>query len=62
MKIKENLDVCTSEFWYDLAYGGYLKPEEICENEEDAQRVNDAIEVLLEFENSCDEQIEGFVQ
>jgi len=62
MKIKENCQASTAEFWYDLTDGGYLDPDEILENPEDAKRVKEAIAVIKEFENSCDEQIDGFVQ
>ena len=61
MKIKEGLEVCSSDPWYDLEEG-YLKPEEICQNEEDVKRVKEAIEILIDFFDSCDEQIEGFLQ
>ena len=62
MIIKKGLEVSTSDFWYDLTDGGYLKPNDICENSEDAKKVLDAIAVIKDFEKSCDEQIEGFVQ
>ena len=62
MKIKDNCEVSTDEFWYDLTDGGYLNPDEILENPEDAKRVKDAIAVIKEFENSCEEQIDGFLQ
>lgn len=61
MKIKDNCEASSSEFWYDIT-NGYLTPSEILEHEEDIERVNKAIEVLAEFERSCDEQIEGFIQ
>ena len=60
MKIKDGCEVSTSDFWYDLTLGGYLKPEEMLENPEDAERVNEAIAVILDFYDSCEEQIEGF--
>jgi len=60
MKIKEGLEVNTDDFYYDLTDGGYLDPYEICENEDDAQRVIDALEIIEEFRKSCEEQIEGF--
>jgi len=60
MKIKENLDITTDDFYYDLLLGGYLEPENICENKEDAERIIKAIEVIKEFEESCEEQIEDF--
>lgn len=62
MKIKENLqEVQTSDFWYDLSTGGYLDPEKLCENEEDAKKVREAILVVEEYENSLEEQIEDFL-
>ena len=62
MKVKKGLEISTSEFWYDLTDGGYLKPEEICENEEDAKKVIEAIKTIEDFRDSCEEQIEGFIQ
>jgi hypothetical protein len=62
MKIKENCDITTSDFWYDLTDGGYLKPEEILENEEDVEKVKNAIDVLMDFQSSCEDQIEDFWQ
>jgi len=61
MKIKKGLEVSTTGFWYDLKET-YLKPEEICESIVDAQKVKEAIEVISDFEQSCEEQIEGFIQ
>jgi len=62
MKIKENLqEVQTADFWYDLSKGGYLDPEKLCENEDDAKKVREAIKVVEEFESSCEEQIEDFL-
>jgi hypothetical protein len=62
VKIKDNCTASTSDFWYDLAYGGYLKPEEMLESPSDAYRVREAIETLAEFEMACEQQIEGFAQ
>lgn len=62
MKIKDGCEASTSEFWYDLTSGGYLEPEEILENPEDAKKVREAIKIIMEFEASYEEQIEGFVQ
>jgi len=61
MKIKDGCKLSTNEFWYDLTVGGYLKPDEILENPEDIKRVTNAIEILIEFEVSCEEQINGFL-
>ena len=62
MKLKKGLTNSTGEFWYDLTDGGYLKPEEMCEKPEDAQKILEAIKIVKEFEDSCEEQIEGFLQ
>ena len=62
MKIKKDLDICTQDFWYDLTDGGYLKPEEILVNQEDVDKVNKSIKILMEFQQSCEDGIEGFVQ
>jgi hypothetical protein len=63
MRIKKNCEVyLKDDFWYDLTDGGYLKPEEICEDEEDVKRIKEAIAVLKDFYDSCEEQIEGFIQ
>jgi len=62
MKIKQGVQISTSEFWYDLTNGGYIRPMEICENQEDAAQVIAAINVLEDFQSSCEEQIDGFIQ
>jgi hypothetical protein len=62
MKIRKSCTASTSDFWYDLTDGGYLKPEKICADKADAQRVKDAIVVVREFQESCEDQIEGFLQ
>jgi hypothetical protein len=60
MKIKNGCTTSTDDFWYDITDGGYLKPEEILESDEDIKQVNSAIKILKEFEDSCERQIEGF--
>jgi len=62
MKIKKGLKIYTQDFWYDLTAGGYLKPEKICADKQDAKRVNDALAVLCDFKSSCENQIDGFIQ
>ena len=61
MKLKKGLENSSSDPWYDLSAGGYLKPEEMCENPEDAKKVNEAVEIIEDFLKSCEEQIEGFL-
>ncbi len=62
MKLKKGLEISTSDFWYDLTDGGYLKPEDICADEKDAEAVNKAIDLIMDFQKSCEEQIEDFCQ
>ena len=62
MKLKSNLEISTSDFYYDLTMGGYLRPEEICEDVEDVKRILEAVKVLEDFRESCEEQIDGFIQ
>ena len=62
MKLKKNLDVSTQDFWYDLTSGGYINPVEICESDSDALSVIAAMSVIEDFENSCKDQIDGFIQ
>lgn len=61
MKIKTGCEASTQEFWYDLKEG-YLKPEEILEDADDVARVKAAIKLIEQFEEDCEEQIEGFMQ
>lgn len=60
--IKSNVQISTSDFWYDIAYGGYIKPRKILLLHDDAVKVEKAVEILKKFYSSCEEQIEGFVQ
>ena len=62
MKIKNKCKASTSDFWYDLTDGGYIKPEDICADIEDVRLVKDAIKIIQEFYDSCEEQIDDFVQ
>lgn len=50
MKFKK-LDepVVSSDLYYDLFDGGYIKPEEMLKDKEDVKKVNDAIEVIRNF-------------
>lgn len=60
--IKDGVDVSTDDFWYDLTRGGYLKPKKILANPAHVKEVEKAIEIVRKFEESCEEQIEGFIR
>lgn len=62
MEIKKGLTISSSDFWYDLTDGGSLNPSEILVNKKDIIKVNDAIRILREFEQSCEDEIEDFIQ
>ncbi len=62
MQFKKGLEISTNDFWYDLSTGGYLKPRDMLINEEDIQKVEEAIRVIMDFEDSCEDQIEEFFQ
>jgi len=62
MKIRKGLNVHSGDFWYDLTDGGYLDPNKICADKKDADAVNKAVEIIKDFQTSCEEQIDEFVQ
>lgn len=55
MKFKNNVEpLGTSDFYYDLTDGGYIKPETFLEDE-DAKKVLEAIEVIRQFKSEAEE-------
>ena len=61
MRIKPDCEASTDDFWYDLCEG-YLNPEEILEDDEDIVAVMEALSVLKEFRDKCEDKIEGFIR
>ena len=57
MKFKK-LDepVFTDDPYYDLTDGGYINPEELLENKEDADKVNEAIRLVEQFLQEAQDQ------
>ena len=43
LKIKPGTKASTSDFWFDLTRGGYLKPSELLEDPEIAKKVEEAV-------------------
>lgn len=62
MNIKPNLQITTDDFWYGLVDGGYIKPEEILEDDVDIDAVLNAVKILKRFRTACELQIEDFIQ
>jgi len=56
---KEAKPIETSDLYYDLFDGGYIKPDKILE-QEDAKKVNQAIETIIKFLNEA--EIEGLIE
>lgn len=48
-------DMSTTEPYYDLFDGGYIKPEDLLE-EEDAKRVNEAVALIQQFFDEAEEK------
>lgn len=49
MIFKEGAEVVCDDFWYDLFDGGYIKPDQLLESKEMAEKVMNAISVLEAF-------------
>ena len=49
LKFKKDVHIVTSDFWYDITYGGYIKPDKLLEDKKEAKIVNDAINLLIDF-------------
>lgn len=56
MEFKKGVTIESSDFWYDLTDGGYIKPEELLKNTIDMQRVNGAIATLMLFKMEAEKQ------
>lgn len=56
MQLKDGVELPSLEdFYYDLMAGGYIKPEALLDNAQDAQRVRDAMKTIQEFEDLLQE-------
>ena len=56
MKFKKGAKIETSDFWYDLTEGGYIKPKDLLENLDDILAVEKAKFLLIEFRNQAEDQ------
>lgn len=52
MKLKKGYDstIYTDDFYYDLFVGGYLNPEAFLDNKKDIENLNNAIELIKQYE------------
>ena len=56
MEFKKKSIISTSDFWYDLMEGGYVKPEKLLKDKKDVEAVLSAIKTLRDFQNSAESQ------
>lgn len=56
MEFKKVNQIHTDDFWYDLFYGGYIKPEKLLKSKDDVAKIKNAMKVLLEFKEEAEEQ------
>jgi hypothetical protein len=56
MKFKKDAEVTTSDFWYDLFEGGYIKPHKLLIDKSEADKVEEARKLLKQFKNSAYDQ------
>jgi hypothetical protein len=49
-RFKEGAEINTGDFFYDLSSGGYIKPMELLEDPELAQKVIEAVKLIQAFE------------
>ena len=42
------------DFWYDVTDGGYLDPADVLEDEEQARKLNEAIELVHSFQQALE--------
>lgn len=44
----------TSEFWYDIAHGGYLTAKQFSDDPATLKAINEAVSLLKKVENMCE--------
>jgi hypothetical protein len=54
MDIKDGSSVTTGDFWYDFFEGGYIKPKELLESQEDIDKVTAARETIEAFKSALE--------
>lgn len=56
MKFNKNAEpVYTDDPWYDLTSGGYIKPSELLTDQEEIEKVENAIKTIEEFFEDAEE-------
>lgn len=55
MEFVKKAKIVTDDFYYDLFDGGYIKPEKLLKNQEDIDKVKNAIEIIKDFKESAED-------
>jgi len=55
MEFVKKAKIVTDDFFYDLFDGGYIKPEKLLKNQEDIEKVKEAIKVISDFKDSAED-------
>lgn len=56
MEFVKKAKIVTDDFFYDLFDGGYIKPEKLLKNQEDIDKVKNAIEIIKDFKDSAEDK------
>lgn len=55
-KFKENYAIVSSDLYYDLFIGGYIKPEKFVEDESQLEEIKEAISLVKSFIDEAKEK------
>ena len=53
MEFLNSATITTGDFYYDLFDTKYINPEKLLKNQEDIDKVNEAVKIINEFYNSA---------
>lgn len=56
MEYVKDAQIVTDDFWYDLTDGGYIRPEELLKNEEDINKIKDALKIIMDWKSEMEEK------
>ena len=56
MEFVKKAKIVTDDFFYDLFDGGYINPEKLLKNQEDIDKVKNAIKVIKDFKDSAEDK------
>lgn len=53
-KYKNNEPITTGDFWHAITRGGYITPSEVLVDQEKAKKLEEAIKLLLDWEDELE--------